>query len=110
MLGNINSFKHYFKKPAAIIIIAFIVSIGVTAFVIPGNSNGRQKPLDLSDTMQNASLTIVAEMKKTEPGTIVSKLESNGIDVLNTNQTIKEIAALNRTNPRGILSIIFEKS
>lgn len=106
--GNFDAFKRYFKKPVSLAAISIITLIGIAAFAVPGNSHERKPILDLTEKMQNISLTLAAQITETDPGSIQTHLKSHGLDVLDANLTINEIAALNKTDSQNVLSIVFE--
>ena len=110
IVGNYKPFIGYFKKLKPLSIISIIVVIGVIAFVIPGEEHGRPSFMDYSATLQNIPLTLAAQILEAQPESVKTHLESHGIKVADTNQTINNIAESNDTSINKILTIVFERN
>lgn len=104
---NRHVFMKYFSKPLARgIMIAFVVLIAVS--LLPLGGGQKKNPMSrVTDSVLNAPLTEVAVLSNHPAGDMMNLLRSKGIYVERQDQSIKEIAALNKTNPMRVIDAIF---
>jgi hypothetical protein len=110
VVANFGLFKKYFYSKTAVAIISLFVAVGILCFVMPGNSRMRPNFTDYSVTLQNITLPVVAEISKSDCTTIINHLSSHGVAVKSSEQTISEIASMNKNSARNVLAIVFEES
>lgn len=109
ILGNLPAFNRYFTKPVALTMMAVVVLAGAVLFAMPGNQNRRPQFVDLSGTMQNTSLALAAQITDEEPEAMKTRLITRGLEIADSKQTIKDIAAANKQSVQQVLSIVLKK-
>jgi hypothetical protein len=105
---NWKAVLNYMTKPAAKVIIIFMLSLGALSFLpLGGEEGGKKQLMKAVGALEQSQLTLVAQVAKTTPETLVEKLKAKGIEVKNSDQTIQEIADANGKKPTDIIGQLF---
>lgn len=109
MLSHWNSFSGYFsKKPAlAVIGVAFAVSGGAMLPVFGEEEEGEKRNAKAAVyALESTSLETVAQVVKSRPEELATRLKSAGISVDATSATITDIAKSNGKESSEVLGAI----
>jgi hypothetical protein len=98
---------HYFARKPALAIIATGVLVTLLSSFIPvaHKSNPR---MNITKALESSKLETVALVAGLNRGSIIGKLEHNGISVESSTMTIREIAAKNNKKEMDVLGVIFD--
>ncbi|MBI1292061.1 DUF4405 domain-containing protein [bacterium] len=116
---NRKVFATYFRQPLALVIIALLV--GLTAFSFftggggggrgngPGGGGERRGPSGrlATEVIMGASVSVAAQLAKSEPEQLIAKLEAAGIEVESKDQTLSDIASDADKNPGELIELVF---
>lgn len=102
---NRKSFVQHFSKPIGVSIIVLFLVLTTLSF-IPLDS---QKPsfVKALDALIDSRLETVAEIVKQTPDELVNKLKKQGLNVINAQQTIQDIAVVNNKDEKQMFGLIF---
>lgn len=107
LLVNWKPFLAYFRKPAAIGIMAVLVLLGGLSLLPAGAGPSRGHPMmAVSRALEQAPLGVVAQVAKRTLESATESLKAEGIQVRSGQQTIAEIAGDNDRNPMEILTYV----
>lgn len=109
LIANWRASVRYLSKPLGkVILIFFIVLTGASFLPLHGNEHNSGHPLKrISETLIQSPLQEVTQVANHTPEEVTDLLKSKGIAIDSQDQTIREIAARNRTSPLLVLDAIF---
>lgn len=100
--NRLSMFNHLKEKKVFYLLIPIVIVIlGFSLFEV-----NEEKGLNPRIVMQNliqSKLVTVAEVLKKDPRSVLIKMQQEGLDVTGPDQTLEEIAKINRKVPREML-------
>lgn len=109
---NWRAFILYFKKPIPLAVMGIFLLLTVLSFFSLGGGgkgeggNTRQTAMKSMRLLQSAPVTMIAQLSKSTPESLIARLKEKGITVDNAGQTLADIAKSNNKKPRDLLSIV----
>jgi hypothetical protein len=111
IIVNGKIFLAYFRKPLGMVLIGICIAICVMS-MIPiqlGNSGGhggRGGMMKASESLQQSSLELAAQVANRDVQAVIDNLKSKGIQVRDDDQTLVEIAKKNSRDPMEVLMMV----
>ena len=112
-----KSFSRYFSQTTSRALIAVFAVLTVASLLIPNNGPQRGGPPNgfggaaggqATQVLLQASLANLATVTQQAPETLVDELESQGIAVTDTQQSVEQLARANQRNPVEVLNNILK--
>lgn len=92
VVANIQGFKRYLSRPAALAIVGVFVAILIASFFIQENEEDGHPGKRATQIMLHAPLSTVAPLLGQSPETLVSKLQAAGFKQAAPSQSLSDIA------------------
>ncbi|MEJ2610342.1 MAG: DUF4405 domain-containing protein [Candidatus Thiodiazotropha sp.] len=107
ILNHWNSFQKYFSQRMALGLVGVIVLVTGSLIAVSATKEGGDVKMAMIHSFEGSPLTEVAPLLDVSAESIVSRFEAAGFEVRGTEQTIEKIAAVNGTEPRRLMGVLF---
>ncbi len=104
---NFGMFKKYFRPSIGLGIIVVLLGVLSASFFLQGEKKGASPVRTLISKVEDAPISTLAILTKTDSVTIIKNLNDNGFKAQNENQTINEIVGKDREAKEHALGAIF---
>lgn len=107
VLNHWNPFSRYFQQKTARWIIGLVLVTAMGWIGLSSFETGQEHPAKrLVARVQNAPLTVVAELSQQSSAQIIAALQQAGFKISGPEQSINQIAQANNANPFRVIDIL----
>jgi hypothetical protein len=100
-------FKRYFAKPLARTVIVSVLAAGSAFMVVSGSESDDNPVKAVMHSIEQAPLSLVAQLQQREEGELVRILENAGMRVTDSEESVQTLAAVNNRSSREVIPLLF---
>ncbi|MBN8649481.1 MAG: DUF4405 domain-containing protein [Caulobacterales bacterium] len=104
---NFGTFKKYFRPSFGLGIIVILLGVLGASFVMKGEKKGASPVRTLISKVEDAPISTLAILVKTDSATIIKNLNDNGFKAQNETQSLSDIVGKDREAKEHALGAIF---
>lgn len=104
---NFGTFKKYFRPSIGLGIIVILTGVLSASFFLQGEKKGKSSVRTLISKVEDAPISTLAILTKTDAATIIKSLNDNGFKAQSENQSLNEIVGKDREAKEHALGAIF---
>lgn len=99
--------KKHFTRPVAQTVIASVLIAGAAFVVVSGNEGVGNPVRAVMHSMEQAPLSLVAQLQQRDEAELVRLLENAGFMVTDPGASLQKLAEVNNTSSREIIPLLF---
>lgn len=100
-------FKRYFSKPLAATVMVGVLAAGGAFIVGAGTDSGGSPVRAVMHSIEQAPLTLLAQLQQRDEAELVKRLEQAGYEVSDSGESVQSLAALNNRSSRELIPLLF---
>ncbi|MEW8208101.1 MAG: DUF4405 domain-containing protein, partial [Candidatus Thiodiazotropha taylori] len=109
VLNHWGGFKKYFSQPVALGLVGSVALISSAFMAFSLTDAGASPMMSIVMSIESSSVDEVAPVLNETPRSVVARMETAGLKVEDSTDTIIEIANANDRDPRALMKLLFSQ-